>query len=595
MEGRREEKTTGGGKRSLLVFGAVVAALAVGYLALCFWVGQNGLVMPNVSVVGVDVSGLTDQQAGDKVERVLADYGEKATVTLKYGDWTGTLKAADFQREPYGGVAALVGREGFLTQGFAYIRHLLGASEDLGLDFTIRLEQEALLKLLDQAEEELGRTVRQMEWSATADQLTVTKGAPGVTFDAGLVLMKTAHAVETALEQAVRQGGAVSALVDLEEEGVAEVVQPDEPDFKAVRSQIYREMAEPVFDKTTGLVSEHSDGVDFDADAVSARYRLAGNGETFSVPLTISKTKDTKETYEAKLFADVLSSVSSNVSGTFNRKTNVRISGDACDGVILMPGEEFSYNNTTGSRSEDKGYLPAGIYVGGRSEEGIGGGTCQVSSTIYYAVLHTTLEIVERHDHQFAVSYLPEGTDATVYFGSLDFRFKNNTNYPIKIDTRSYDQGGKRKLAVTIYGTNEDGRYALPESTVYDVVEPTRTYVADETIPQGTTKVDQDQNPYTGRKARTYRCIYEQNGTLVEKEDLGVSKYKMRPEIVYYNPLDGDPATWVNGQPPKPQPVTPEPAVPEIPVAPEPVVPEVPAAPEVPEGTEPPATEETPA
>ena len=200
----------------------------------------------------------------------------------------------------------------------------------------------------------------------------------------------------------------------------------------------------------------------------------------------------------------------------------------------------------------------------------MGGGICQTSSTIYYAVLHTTLEIVERNAHMYATGYVPDGMDATVYFGALDFRFKNNTNYPIKVVTESYDKNGKRYLTARIYGTNEDGRYAKPERVQFDWEEPTTTYVADETIARGTTKADEKQNPYTGRKAQTFRYIYEADGTLVEKQELGVSKYKMRTRTVYYNPADGDPATWVNGVPPQPvveQPA--EPAVPEQPVQPE--------------------------
>lgn len=118
------------------------------------------------------------------------------------------------------------------------------------------------------------------------------------------------------------------------------------------------------------------------------------------------------------------------MSGSSNRKFNVKLSAEACNGVILMPGEEFSYNNTTGSRSADKGYLPAPVYSGGASVDETGGGICQTSSTIYYAVLHTTLEIVERHAHMYSVGYVPDGMDATVYFGLSDFRFKNNTDYP---------------------------------------------------------------------------------------------------------------------------------------------------------------------
>ena len=161
------------------------------------------------------------------------------------------------------------------------------------------------------------------------------------------------------------------------------------------------------------------------------------------------------------------------MSGSSARKHNVKLSAQACNGVILMPGEVFSYNNTTGSRSASKGYLAAPVYSGDASVDEVGGGICQTSSTIYYAVLHTNLKIVERRAHRFNTGYVPEGMDATVYYGQTDFRFENSTDYPIKIVTSSYDQGGKRKLNVKIYGTNVDGVRAEPKSTVYEPVPPT--------------------------------------------------------------------------------------------------------------------------
>ena len=117
-------------------------------------------------------------------------------------------------------------------------------------------------------------------------------------------------------------------------------------------------------------------------------------------------------------------------------------------------------------------------------------------------------------------------------------------------------RGGKRKLNVKIYGTNVDGIRAEPKSTVYETVSPTTQYKADESITQGTTKVDSKQNPYTGKSAQTYRYIYDRDGNLLEKQDMGKSVYKMRPKTILYNPADGDPATWPNGVPPVQAPPT---------------------------------------
>ena len=140
------------------------------------------------------------------------------------------------------------------------------------------------------------------------------------------------------------------------------------------------------------------------------------------------------------------------------------------------------------------------------------------------------------------MGYVPDGMDATVWYGASDFRFKNNTNYPVKVVTESYDKNGSRFLTVKIYGTNEDGRYAVPERIQYDYIQPTTQYKADSSVPRGTTRVDSVQNAYVGLKAQTYRYIYAEDGTLLEKQDMGVSSYKMRPTTILYNPADGDPS-----------------------------------------------------
>ena len=202
----------------------------------------------------------------------------------------------------------------------------------------------------------------------------------------------------------------------------------------------------------------------------------------------------TREDLESKLFRDILGEGTTTVSGSANRKHNVKLAASACNGVILLPGEEFSYNTCTGSRTAEAGYKEAPIYAGNRSEDGIGGGVCQPSSTIYFAVLHTDLEIVERWAHGFNTGYVKPGMDATVYFGVQDFRFRNSTDYPIKIVTNSYDSNGKRYLNVKIYGTNPDGIYAVPRSDEYNWVKPTTVYEPDETVPQGTLVLDREQD-----------------------------------------------------------------------------------------------------
>src|SRR5699024_6531690 len=138
-------------------------------------------------------------------------------------------------------------------------------------------------------------------------------------------------------------------------------------------------------------------------------------------------------TLEQNLFKDVLGSYTTNVSGTAVRKKNVRLSGEKCNNIILLPGEEFSYNNTVGKRTKENGFGEAAAYLNGETVQEVGGGICQTSSTLYNAVLLSNLEVTERTNHTYVSGYVPIGRDATVSWGGPDFKFKNDKEYPIKI------------------------------------------------------------------------------------------------------------------------------------------------------------------
>ena len=552
MDGARVQKKSGGKPGpAVWVPAAILAVLLAAYLGLCGWVSASDTILPNVTAAGLDLSGMTQAEAEQAINENLSvaqQAGSGRAVGLSCDGYIGTLDGSSFQVDAASLAQASlsVGRGSFFTGGAQYLRHLFGAAQDLGAD-QVQLT-------------EAGRTELERQLQAADSALGSGGSEDGYTADleAGTLTLVKGHTHRSVDRQGAEEA-VKSAYAQLLAQGQADTVQlpildsaPQEPDFQAIHGELYAEAANAAIDPDTCEVLPHTVGVDFDTAQAQRLFQQAQEGETVEVPLTVTQPDITQEILADRLFADLLGQGTSQVSGSSNRKFNVKLSAEACNGVILMPGEEFSYNNTTGSRSADKGYLPAPVYSGGASVDETGGGICQTSSTIYYAVLHTTLEIVERHAHMYSVGYVPDGMDATVYFGLSDFRFKNNTDYPVKIVTESYDKNGLRYLTVKLYGTNVDGRYAVPERTQFDFVSPTTQYRADESIPQGTTKVDAKQNAYTGRSARAWRVIYEKDGTLVEKQDLGVSTYKMRPTTILYNPADGDPSTWVDGVPPKP-------------------------------------------
>ena len=538
---RLAERPGGKKKVALIVVGGVAAVLLGGYLGLCAWVGSSSAVLRGVSVAGVPVGGMTKEQAVETLKDQLGQAAGQVAVPLEYGPWEGELPAGAVQIDEQATAEQVwqTGREHFFLQGGAFLAHSLGSETDLNLTLTwTEAGQADLEEKMDEADLQVGGALTDATYAVEGDKLMLTKGVTGLTIDREAAVPMVLEAMTAAVSDALQGTAGPAAPVVLP----AHETTPREPDFDAMYAELHTEAKNAEIDPDTLEVGDHVVGIDFDPTQAKSMFDAAAEGETVAIPLTLTQPEETKEGLEAKLFRDLLGEGTSTVSGSANRKSNVKLSAEACNGVVLMPGEEFSYNNTTGSRTVEKGYLGAPVYSGGASVSGVGGGICQTSSTIYYAVLHSTLEIVERHAHMYAVGYVPDGMDATVWYGTSDFRFKNNTNYPVKVVTESYDKGGLRYLNVKIYGTNEDGRYAVPESSVYDVVQPTTQYKADPSVPQGTTRVDTVQNAYRGRKAHAYRYIYEQDGTLVEKEDLGVSSYRMRPTTILYNPADGDPS-----------------------------------------------------
>lgn len=244
-----------------------------------------------------------------------------------------------------------------------------------------------------------------------------------------------------------------------------------------------------------------------------------------------------------KLLADVtktelmngfrkISSYTTKTTSNKNRNTNVRLSAEAINGRTVMPGEIFSFNGTTGERTQERGYREAAAISGGQSKDEIGGGVCQTSSTLFNAVARADLEIVERSPHAWPSSYVEKGMDATVNWPGLDFKFKNNTDYPIFIVAGYSNQ----KVTVDIYGMSLGKDVTIDlESEVTEVIpQPSGTnYILNPNLTPGEKK-----NTVTGRKGykvNTYKIWY-QAGQEIKRELLFQSTYKAYQETVEYNP-----------------------------------------------------------
>ena len=315
--------------------------------------------------------------------------------------------------------------------------------------------------------------------------------------------------------------------------------------------------------------------------AVQKALDGAAPGETLTLDAEIEEPEVTAADLKAVLFRDVLGEAKTHVSGSAGRIGNVKLSASSINGIVLNSGETFSYNQSVGQRTEARGYKPAPAYVKGETVDEVGGGICQTSSTLYLACLLGNLEITERYAHRYVPAYISWGMDATVSWGGPDYKFTNNTLYPVKIVTK-YEKG---YLTVQILGTNVDGTYVKMSNEVLSKTPWETIYQEDPNMAPGSPDVVK-VTPYTGYKVNSYQTIYDKDGKVIDSHFEASSNYKVRNKVILQAPA-AQPGSGtaeipaVTPDTPSDTPVPMEPTVPAEPAAsPDlPVEPEIPAEP----------------
>lgn len=261
-------------------------------------------------------------------------------------------------------------------------------------------------------------------------------------------------------------------------------------------------------------------------EAKSAKYPM-----DLKLPVDFVEPEITEEKIKNSLFSDILSAYSSEFSteteNDKNRSVNIRLAVEAINGTILLPGETFSFNEVVGQRTAQKGYLPANIYTPDGISTGVGGGVCQVSSTLYNAALRANLKIDERNPHIFMVAYVPLGCDATVSYGIQDFKFTNNTNWPVRIDGQVTSDN---KLEFSIAGTDENPSLeVVVQSTVLKLIPYETEYIETDKLPEGSRKLI--QKGMNGAVVEAY-LIVKKGNEVMSNYKLHSTTYKSLPEII---------------------------------------------------------------
>ena len=211
--------------------------------------------------------------------------------------------------------------------------------------------------------------------------------------------------------------------------------------------------------------------------------------------------------------------------GDANRLHNVRLVARLIDGTLIAPGKTFSFNQTTGERTADKGFLEAPVIINGELQTGLGGGVCQVSTTVFNAAWEAGLPIVERTNHSLYISHYPQGRDATVNYPDLDLRFVNDTGRWLLLRTFV----GSSSLVVNLYGTPTGRRVESETGPLRVTGAPPVRRVHDPNLPKGQVVVDDYGEPSRSTSAR--RRVYTANGKL-RADATWYSSYRAEPKIV---------------------------------------------------------------
>lgn len=548
--GANDNKKSGGRKTAIIIC-AIVLVLCIGTVLLGVYANGLETVYPNVSMEGTDLSGMTVEQAAnalsggsigsaeDKELRVTLPAECELVISAKdAGCYLSAPDAAVF-------VYNTCHDGGFAGNTITYLRCLFGGLS-LSVSDGAELNENYIRKATDEAVRAASVALMENDLEVGEESISIVKGAGAVSLDKNELFDKVVKALKA---------GDFLPIKYMSSEASSSNPAVQEIDLQELYDTIYQEPKNAEYDPELKAATEHICGREFDMNEAKRLWDSAQNGELVVIPLLITEPEVTTKSLNDMLFADLLSQKSTSLAGSSAaRVNNITKAAAAINGIVLNPGDEFSYNGALGQRTAAAGYQAAGAYSAGKVVSEIGGGICQVSSTLYYCTLIANLKITQRTCHYFGVNYLPAGLDATVSWPSPDFKFKNDGEYPIKIEA------GIDKEAYTVYvkifGSNPEG---------IRVEMTTETW--------GTAD---------GYGAASYRWVYDKDGNLISKNKESTSQY-------HYHVEEKESPSPSPSESPSPSPST-------APASPSPSAPVQPSAPVESQApvTTPPATETTP-
>ncbi len=558
-----------GNKKIIIVCSVIAIAIIIAIFSTIFALinSNNEKILNGISINGISVSG----KDKDEVKKLLAE----KTEAKRTEDLVVKLDTKTKDGEEYKGIVSFeqlqlnykldeaiekaysIGRDSnIFVNNFNIIKTFFTKNN---IEIPYEYNEEELNKQIDTINGQIPGAVIESNYDIDEDkkELIITKGKAGSVVEPELLKQE--------VENEIKNVESTENEINLSTKNK----EPNEIDLDKIYSEIHTEPQNAYYTQNPFTLYPHVNGIDFAISMEEAKKILEENKEEYIIPLKITHPEITTDKIGSEGFPDLLAEFSTNYNpGAKDRTTNLKLASNKINNTVVLPGETFSYNKVVGKRTTAAGYKEAPSYAGGKVVNDIGGGICQITSTLYNAVVFANLDIVSRSNHQFVPSYVKAGRDATVVYGAIDFKFKNTRKYPIKI--KSTVSGGVAR--VQIYGMKEETEYKVKIETKITGSIPMQTvYEDDPTLEKGKEKVE--QKGHNGTYSEAYKVVYL-NGKVVSRTLLSKDKYNQMSTII----KRGTKGTEVPPADPKPEvPTTPEePETPEVPEEP-PVVPEKPS------------------
>ena len=498
---------------SLIVFSMLMLAAAaqLTYMTLKYDKVYNG-----ISINNINVSGMSKTQVLDCLNKQYTDRIKTLNITLQTSRISEKLNFTDL-KVSYDTISATekaygIGRTGSIFDRIYDI--IYSQIKSVPLNMPISYSSDLLDRFITSFYDKTLINVKEADILIQDDKVTIRSGHHGENIDKKSILSMSEALINEC------KGGTIKADVT--------ITPPSKLDIDDLYQQINREPSDASFKVENGNTSiiPHITGRKIEKAALSDIASETDKTENMEkvLPVEFIQPQITTEDAYARLFKDTLATMSTHFSTSTqndkNRGENIKLAVAKINGKILAPGEIFSFNDTVGPRTEEGGYQKAHTYTAGKVVDGIGGGICQVSTTLYNAVLKADLEVLERRNHMFTVGYVPFGQDATVSYGTTDFRFSNSTKWPIQIEAGVTKNNN---VYFTFKGTNETpGKSVIITTQILKKTPFTTKYTDDPTLAEGKTAVKQEGKE--GYVINTFKTI-KQDGKVLSQVKLHTSTY----------------------------------------------------------------------